>query len=37
MQEDPSKQDLVDKFNDTCGYLDDALNNPEFQRFAKII
>ena len=39
IQKDPSKQDLVDQFNNTFRYLDDvlALNNTDFQKFAKEI
>ena len=39
IQKDPSRQDLVNQFNKTLRYLDDvlALNNPDFQKFAKEI
>ena len=39
IQKYPSKQDLVDQFNNTFRYLDDvlALNNPDFQKIAKKI
>ena len=39
MQKDHSKQDLVDKFDNTFRHLDDvlALINLEFQKFAKEI
>ena len=35
IHKDPSKQHLVDSFNNTYRYLDDilALNNPEFSKF----
>jgi len=39
IQKDPTKQDLVDRFNNTYRYLDDilALNNPDFLTYAKEI